>query len=161
MTRYLMGSCIYDKISWISHTKCQLFIGQEIYEGSFIFHVIYFNFILSFLLKNKITHGEIWLVENLCFYSIIARFSSSMIDFSTIIKKIYWNRKFHSHYMWIIWSTIFLKPIFHLWRNLSSFENTLITSLTSQGFIWNFFHSSFYQIDKRHTQTPCKILLLP
>jgi hypothetical protein len=94
-------------------------------------------------------------------YCITARFSSSMIDFSTIIKKIYWNRKFHSHYMWIIWSTIFLKPIFHLWRNLSSFENTLITSLTSQGFIWNFFHSSFYQIDKRHTQTPCKILLLP
>ena len=73
-----MGSCIYEEISdgilylwpdtWISHPKCQLFIGQEIYEGSFIFHVIYFNFILFFLLKNKITHGEIWLVENLCFY---------------------------------------------------------------------------------------------
>jgi hypothetical protein len=81
---------------------------------------------------------------------LIARFSSSMTDFSTIIKKIYWNRKFHSYYMRIIRSTIFLKPIVHLWRNLSSFENTLITSLTSQGFIWNFFHSSFYLIDKRH-----------
>jgi hypothetical protein len=68
MKRYLLGSCISDKISWISHTKCQFFIGQEIYEGSFIFHVIYFNFILSFLLKNKITHGEIWLVENFFFY---------------------------------------------------------------------------------------------
>jgi hypothetical protein len=43
ITRNLMGSCIYDKISWISHPKCQLFIGQEIYEDSFIFHVIYFN----------------------------------------------------------------------------------------------------------------------
>jgi len=68
MTKYLMGSYIYDNISWISHPKCQLYIDQEIYENSFIFHVIYFNFILSFLLKNKITHGEIWLVENLCFY---------------------------------------------------------------------------------------------
>jgi hypothetical protein len=31
----------------------QFFIDQEIYEGPFIFHVIYFNFILSFHVKVK------------------------------------------------------------------------------------------------------------
>jgi len=87
MTRYLMGSCIYDKISWISHPKCQLFIGQEIYEGSFIFHVIYFNFILSFVLKNKITHDEIWLVENLCFYRCPLETSSLAFETSGHVLK--------------------------------------------------------------------------
>jgi len=87
MTRYLMRSCIYDKISWISHPKCQLFIGQEIYEGSFIFHVIYFNFILSFLLKNNITHGEIWLVENLCFYRCPLETSSLTLKTSGHVSK--------------------------------------------------------------------------
>jgi hypothetical protein len=82
-----MGSCIYDKISWISHPKCQLFIGQEIYEGSFIFHVIYFNFILSFLLKNKITHGEIWLIENLCFYRCPLETSSLTFEISGHVLK--------------------------------------------------------------------------
>jgi hypothetical protein len=88
MKRYMMGSCIYDKISWISRPKCQLFIGQEIYEGSFIFHVIYFNFILSFLLKNKITYGEIWLVENLCFYTHIFEFDKYVIIW---IEEIEWT----------------------------------------------------------------------
>ena len=32
----------------------QSFIDQEIYEDSFIFHVIYFKFTLFFLCKNKI-----------------------------------------------------------------------------------------------------------
>jgi hypothetical protein len=35
----------------------QPFIGQEIYEGPIIFHVIYFYFILSFYVK--IRHGGI------------------------------------------------------------------------------------------------------
>jgi hypothetical protein len=63
-----MESYIYDNISWISHPMCQPFISQKIYEGSFIFHVIYFNFILSFHVKIKITHGETWLVENFGFH---------------------------------------------------------------------------------------------
>ena len=69
-------SCIYDKISWISHIKCQPFISQEICGDSFIFHVIYFNFILSFHVKNKmkIIHGEIWLVKFFCFYINIQSF---------------------------------------------------------------------------------------
>ena len=87
----LTGSCIYDKIFWISHPKCQLFIGQEIYEGLFIFHVIYFNSIfhchLCQLLKNKITHCEFWLVENLCFYRWLLETSSLTFETSGHVSK--------------------------------------------------------------------------
>jgi hypothetical protein len=114
MKRYLMGSCIYDKISWIPHPKCQLFIGQEIYEDSFIFHVIYFNFILSFLLKNKITHGEIWLVENLCFYR---RPASRISGLSEYKKDIFKNdSKEHITYLIYLTKAIFHNPIC-FWTN--------------------------------------------
>jgi hypothetical protein len=105
MTRYLMRSCIYDKISWISHPKCQLFIGQKIYEDSFIFHVIYFNFILSFLLKNKITHGEIWLVENLCFYRCPIETSSLTFKTSGHVSKNIVERVL---YFWLKFNLIIL-----------------------------------------------------
>jgi len=105
MTRYLMGSCIYDKISWISHPKCQLFIGQEIYEGLFIFHVIYFNFILSFLLKNKIIHGEIWLVENLCFYRCPLETSSLTFETSGYVSR---NMVERVLYFWLEFDLIIL-----------------------------------------------------
>ena len=85
----LTKSCLYDEISWISHFKCQLFIGQEIFEGLFVFHVIYFNFILFFKIKNKITHGEIWLAENLCFYRCPLETSSLTFGTSGHVSKIW------------------------------------------------------------------------
>jgi len=85
------GSCIYDKMSWISYLKCHLFIDQEIYEGSFIFPVIYFYFILFYFilsfLKNKIIRGGIWLVENLCFYRCPLETSSLTFETSGHVSK--------------------------------------------------------------------------
>ena len=96
----LTKSCLYDEISWISHLKCQLFIGQEIFEGSFVFHVIYFNFILFFKIKNKITHGEIWLAENLCFYrcpldtSSLTFGTSGCVSKNMAVRVLYFRLKF-------------------------------------------------------------------
>jgi hypothetical protein len=60
----LTESCIYDKISWISHFKRNFLLAKK-YMKAYLFSMSYIS-ILFYSLK-KITRGEIWLVEKFVF----------------------------------------------------------------------------------------------